>query len=257
MFLLLVWMLGCSGGEESPAEPTAVEAAPAAPAASAGPTVPNPASPRLAASHVLVAYVGASAAPSSVVRSKDEARARAEELRAKILAGEPLEAVARASSDDATGPRGGSLGSFDPGTMVGPFEEAVKALPVGGISAVVETPFGFHVIRRDPVIELRASHLFVSWAGAERAPTGVTRTKEEAHQRMLEARAALDAGEPWAAVVERYSDGPMKDDGGDLGWLSRKQLAAPLDTAVFDLAVGARTDVLESTRGYHIFQRTE
>ena len=43
--------------------------------------------------------------------------------------------------------RGGSLGKFGRGAMVPAFEKAVFALGVGEISEIVETPFGFHIIR--------------------------------------------------------------------------------------------------------------
>jgi NIMA-interacting peptidyl-prolyl cis-trans isomerase 1 len=44
--------------------------------------------------------------------------------------------------------KGGSLGTFGHGQMVPAFEEAAFGLPVGGISGIVETPFGYHLIQR-------------------------------------------------------------------------------------------------------------
>lgn len=255
---------GCSGN--SPAEPPpelpnvppvgAITAPPEAPG-EAMPRVPATTQARMAASHVLVSYSGAVNALPNVTRSREEARARAEEVRGKLLAGADFAGLAKAYSDDSTGPRGGSLGGFMEGTMVAPFEAAVKAMPVGQVSEVVESPFGYHVIRRDALAEVHARHMLITWAGAERAPAGIGRSKDEAKARVEEAKAKLAAGTPWADVVRTFSDGPAKDDGGDLGWFGRGQLAPMLDSAAFDLDIGGTSPVVESPRGFHILQRVE
>jgi peptidyl-prolyl cis-trans isomerase SurA len=259
--LALLALLACDGDEPAkPAEaPPPTEAAATAPAAPAVemPRVPTQTTKRAAASHVLVAYAGAVNALPNVSRTREEARARAEEARRKLLAGQPFADVAMAYSDDPTGPRGGYLGGFDDGTMVKPFEDAVKALDVGELSEVIETAFGFHVIRREPLAEVRASHLVVSWAGAPGASAGVARDKEAARTRAEEALAKLKAGGDWAEVVRTYSDGPMKEDAGDLGWFGRNQLAPQLDAAAFDLAPGDTSAIVETPRGFHILKRVE
>lgn len=221
------------------------------------PRVPAATDKRIAASHILVAYGGALNALPNITRTRDEAKARAEEARSKVLAGAKFSEIAKAYSDDASGIRGGYLGGFESGTMVDAFETATRALAVGQISALVETPFGFHVIKREPMVEIHGAHLMVTWAGAERAPAGINRSKEEAKARAEEALAKLQAGEDWAKTVRTYSDGPMAEDGGDLGWFTRGQLAQPLDGAAFDLDIGATSTLLESPRGFHIIRRME
>lgn len=264
--LLVALLSACSGSfpepppelpDRPPVLPIGVVAAPTVTPLESLPRVPADTLTRMAASHVLISYSGAVNALPNVTRSREEARARAEEVRGRLLAGGDFAGLAMAYSDDSTGPRGGSLGGFMEGTMVAPFEAAVKAMPVGQLSEVVETPFGYHVIRRDALAEVHAKHMLVTWAGAERAPAGVSRSKDEARDRVEQATAKLASGAPWADVVRTYSDGPAKDDAGDLGWFGRNQLAPMLDAAAFDLDIGATSPVVESPRGFHVLQRVE
>ncbi|WP_409524925.1 peptidylprolyl isomerase [Nitrincola sp. MINF-07-Sa-05] len=92
------------------------------------------------ASHILIKTEG---------RTAEEAKALAESLRERAVAGEEFEALAVEFSEDPSAEQNkGNLGRFDKGRMVAPFEVAVFALrEPGQISDVVETDFGFHVIK--------------------------------------------------------------------------------------------------------------
>ncbi len=80
--------------------------------------------------------------------AKAAARKKAEELLAKVKAGADFAALAKESSEDpGSAAQGGDLGLFLRGRMTPAFEEAAFALQAGGVSDVVETPFGFHVIK--------------------------------------------------------------------------------------------------------------
>jgi len=73
---------------------------------------------------------------------------QAKQLQEKIKNGVEFSALAKKySQDEATAGTGGDLGFFNRGTMVGPFEEAAFALQPGEVSEVVETPFGYHIIK--------------------------------------------------------------------------------------------------------------
>lgn len=98
------------------------------------------------ASHILLMYKGS--ARSSASRSKDEAAQGIQGIKAQIDAGGDFAALAKEHSDCPSKSAGGDLGSFGPGQMVKPFSDTAFALPVGGTSGVVETEFGYHIIRR-------------------------------------------------------------------------------------------------------------
>lgn len=99
------------------------------------------------ASHILVAYAGASNADPSVTRTKAEAQKRAQDVLALAVKGDDFAELAKQYSDGPTGPYGGELGYFGRGKMVAAFEDAAFITPVNEISNVVETEFGFHIIK--------------------------------------------------------------------------------------------------------------
>jgi peptidyl-prolyl cis-trans isomerase C len=78
-----------------------------------------------------------------LVETEDAALALVEELNG----GADFASLARENSTGPSGPNGGALGWFGKGMMVPEFETAVTQLDVGGISAPVQTQFGWHVIR--------------------------------------------------------------------------------------------------------------
>jgi peptidyl-prolyl cis-trans isomerase C len=98
------------------------------------------------ASHILLMYKGS--ARSTATRSKDEAAQQIQQIKTQIDSGADFASLAKQHSDCPSKSAGGDLGSFGRGSMVKPFEEAAFGLPVGGTSNVVETDFGYHIIRR-------------------------------------------------------------------------------------------------------------
>lgn len=103
-------------------------------------------SSQIRASHILLMYKGSMR--STATRSKDEALATITKLADDVTAGSDFADLAGKFSDCPSGRDGGDLGMFGRGMMVGEFENAAFALEPGQVSGVVETPFGFHLIRR-------------------------------------------------------------------------------------------------------------
>lgn len=129
-------------------EPSPEKTAEAPPVKARKARMVEPDQDRITASHVLVSFKGSRRSKPDVTRTKQEAKQRADEVRAKALKGEDFSALAREYSDDSSSGKGGDLGSFGRTSMVKPFADAAFALKPGGVSDVVETDFGFHVIQR-------------------------------------------------------------------------------------------------------------
>jgi peptidyl-prolyl cis-trans isomerase C len=98
---------------------------------------------RVRASHILIG-VPEGADPAT----KQQALAKAAEVLKEVKAGGDFAALAKQhSTDQGSGPSGGDLGFFERGQMVGPFEQAAFALAPAQTSELVESPFGYHIIK--------------------------------------------------------------------------------------------------------------
>ena len=82
-----------------------------------------------------------------LVRHESGGREKIEEILQAIKDGEDFEELANMHSDCPSGQNGGDLGYFSRGQMVEPFEKAAFSLEVGEVSDIVETRFGFHIIK--------------------------------------------------------------------------------------------------------------
>lgn len=78
-----------------------------------------------------------------LVKTEDEAKA----ILAEIKNGGDFAALAKAKSTDPSGQNGGDLGFFSAGDMVKPFSDAAFAMNVGQVSDIVQSDFGFHIIK--------------------------------------------------------------------------------------------------------------
>ena len=140
--------------------------------------------------------------PRPTEAAREAARAEAEEILEQLRKGADFQELARRYTDEPGGrERAGDLGWFRMGQMVPEFERAAFSLPPGAISNVVETSFGFHIIKVERVKggERHARHILII---PEMTEEDYARTQEiarEVAQRMRE-------GEPIDSLVARYGD---------------------------------------------------
>lgn len=123
----------------------------------------------------------------------------AEQVLRELAEGTEFEVLARRYSMDGTRERGGDLGWFRRGQMVRTFDQVVFALRPGQTSGIVETEFGFHIIRLDKMRggERQARHILIR-------PTITTADVDRARQRADSVAAAIRAGAPAQELAARY-----------------------------------------------------
>jgi parvulin-like peptidyl-prolyl isomerase len=127
-----------------------------------------------------------------------QSRAKIEGLLARVRAGEDFVKLADEFTEDPSGKgTGGDLGWFGRGMMVKPFEDTAFALKAGEVSNVVETQFGFHIVKTEErrtttaddgkaSEQVHARHILIRFNAAPRTPGAPPQTPRE------QARAAVE-----------------------------------------------------------------
>jgi hypothetical protein len=156
---LVLWATVVAAACADLTSPTASRGSPPASVTStADQPVPTPRPPpgrpnteRVTASNILVAYKGAKRAEPRIRRSKAEAEKLARDLQQRATKKDAKfpELAVQFSDDPTAKTQRGSLGTFDRFSVLKPVSDAAFALKVGEISSVVETEYGYHIIRRD------------------------------------------------------------------------------------------------------------
>ncbi len=203
-------------------------------------------------------------------RTLEEARALGQRL-AREARDHPdaFEELRRSWSDDSRGENDGERPS-SPGIVLrgqlsddlAPVEVALFGASIGEVVGPVETPLGFHVLRRVPIRELCAAHILVRHRDSV-DPPGVPplpvtdRSREEALERattiLVEARHADDDG--FAELARARSEAIDRFSGGRLGIVPRGVLPPALDEAIESLAIGEVGGPVETPFGVHVVRR--
>lgn len=198
-------------------------------------------------------------------RSQGEALALAEKVY-NLAAKDParFETLARTYSDDAvTKERGGSLGGVAAGQLPPQFLDALAVMKPGEVSRVIETGFGFHIIKRNavpPAVDVAGKRIVIGYRSEGPQPGGSNkRSRAEASVLAQHvAQLARDRSKNFDELIAEYSDDEDKAQGGDLGvWSLRDPRYLPAEVErLGELAVGEVSEPIDSASGFNILLRT-
>ncbi len=191
-------------------------------------------------------------------------KARGEELLAQArAAGAVFEDLAKENSVDPTAKdSGGDLGFV---AAAGPQQALVDGIIAAKVKAgtvspeLVQTDEGYNIVKyvekRSVLTEVKASHILVCWAGAERCEN--ERTQEEAKALIDNLKSRATAANFAQLAKMNSDDASNASAGGDLGFFARGAMVKPFEDAAFALAKGAVSDVVETPFGYHLIKAVD
>ena len=204
------------------------------------------------------AYERVTVGKMKVERKKVKGRWKNVEKRQPV---EAFDAVARElSTDPSVQETGGELGWITPFRYVYPLEEAVYNTPVGDISKVFRTQYGFHIVKVEEErehLEVKASHI-MKMVPAD-SLDAIKKAQIDSIASEL-AKAQRDnvqsTKEIFAEVAKRESDDRGSSArGGELGWFGKGMMVKPFEDAAFSMKAGEISAPVRSQYGWHILYK--
>ncbi len=179
----------------------------------------------------------------------------ADSLRNVIVNGQGdfLELAKQFSIDGSVKKNGGSYGWISAGVYPYEFEYGAYATPVGSVSDIIETPYGYHLLRvnarRPNVGEVRAAHILVK-IDADGDTLAAQAKANDIYDQII-------AGGNFEMLAQQHSDCPSGQRGGDLDWFGRGRMVAEFEDAVFSMSNGDVSKPVKTRFGWHIIKRID
>ncbi|WP_345251747.1 peptidylprolyl isomerase [Pigmentiphaga soli] len=186
-------------------------------------------------------------------------RRKADLLLEQARGGADFARLAAASSDGEEALHGGDLGTRPADRWPSLFVDAVANLSPGGISGVIQSGNGFHIIKlvdrkaggnapdtgAMPVQQTHARHILIR--------TSEVMTSDQARDRLANIRQRIvEGGVSFADMARQYSNDASAPQGGDLGWLSPNETVPEFEHAMDALKPGEISQPVQSPFGWHL-----
>lgn len=212
--------------------------------------------------HILIS-VPDNASPEQIA----EKRERAEKVLKLLQSGGDFQQAATQFSDSDERANGGDVGWRSTDRLPQAFTEALANVPTGGISGIVKSPNGFHILK---VIERKES----ADATGAAAATGGTVQQIHARHILIKVNQLVSASDAKHKLVElkqriinntatfeelakTFSNDTSANRGGDLGWIYPGDTVPEFEKAMMALNIGEISDPVETQFGFHLIQVLE
>lgn len=181
------------------------------------------------------------------------------DIRKRAIAGEPFDSLAYKYSEDPSAKTNhGELGYFTVFQMVYQFENAAYSTPVGKISEITRTRFGYHLIfvtdKRKSRGEVKVAHIMVA------LPKDATKDQQDkAEAKIKDIYVQLNNGGDFAKLAEEQSDDKTSArKGGELNWFGTGRMVPEFESASFAIPKpGDFSEPVRTAFGWHIIKKIE
>jgi peptidyl-prolyl cis-trans isomerase SurA len=219
------------------------------------------AGPDLASEALKLAYILIAVPENATEAQVADRRARAERVLQRARSGEDFGKLAAEFSDASGAAQNGGVVSLRSADRLPPlFVHAVQNLPDGGISDIVRSGAGFHVIK---LLERRGGGVLPSTVLQTHARHILLRPNAQvseaaAVKRLAEFKKRVQSGQAdFAQLAREFSQDSSAHNGGDLGWANPGQFVPEFEETVNALAPGQIADPVITRFGVHLIQLLE
>lgn len=185
-----------------------------------------------------------------------QAKQRAQKLHTMLKQGADFQETASAYSKGRNALEGGNLGWKSAGQLPELFLTAVQSLAKGGVSDILRSPNGFHILKLNDkrsasksktVTQTHARHILMN--------SNEIRSDAQVKVKLLEIRERLEQGEDFIKLARAYSEDTVSAaKGGDLGWYNPGQMVPEFEKAAAGLQPKQISKPVQSPFGYHLIQ---
>ena len=216
----------------------------------------DPALTEVNLAHILVAV------PENATEAQvQQLQAKAQGLLQRAKGGEDFSKLARENSDAAgAAQNGGVIGTRTADRLPPLFVDAVSTLSSGGISDVIRSQAGFHIVKVVEKRELGKTGISVTQSRARHIllRPNAQLTEQQARARLADFKRRIAAGQAeFAALARDNSQDASARNGGDLGWASPGMFVPEFEEVLNSLQPGQIADPITTRFGVHLIQLVE